>query len=274
MKLHSKLVGIPPIYYLNLDCKLSRRRYIENQFEKYNIQNYTRISASRYDPTKYDEWRSKIIADKILTQPRFLSVLVNRIQMIVDWYNDNDSETCLMVEDDLSFDTVEYWNFDWNTIISRLPSNWDCVQFHIIGENYIPMFLSKWCTNNHGATCFMINRHYAEKLIKLHYDKGFFKFHTNYGLHESHPKYHYQSGDFVPFQIGVTYSLPLFISNSTFISDGYINGQVNHMAKASDEMVLDWWKNKSKEYLIDDIFLLNSPKRKELLFKINHNNES
>lgn len=263
----SKLKDIPPIYYLNLDHRVERKLYIENQFRKYDIKNYTRISASRYDPKNYSEWKSKIIADDILTQPQFLSVLLNRIQSIVDWYNSNTSEVCMMIEDDLSFDTVEYWDFNWKDIFNKLPCNWDCIQFHIIGERYIPMFLSKWTKNNHAATCFMITRSYAEKMIRLHYDNGFFKFYTNYGLSEKWPKYHYQSGDFVPYQIGVTYSLPLFISNSDFISDGYLD-KPNHLAKKSDQVVLDWWKNKSTNYNICDIMSIDSVNKNDLLIKL------
>ena len=36
-----------------------------------------------------------------------------------------------------------------------------------------------------------------------------------------------------------------------------------------DELVLDWWKNKSKNYVLDDLFSLDSDKRNELVFKVN-----
>lgn len=44
------------------------------------------------------------------------------------------------------------------------------------------------------------------------------------------PEYHYQSPDFVPFEIGVTYTFPIFITNSTFGSDCY-DGKVNMMVE-------------------------------------------
>ena len=40
-----KLKGLPPIYYLNLDEHSERRKYMEDQFEYWEIKNYTRISA-------------------------------------------------------------------------------------------------------------------------------------------------------------------------------------------------------------------------------------
>jgi len=40
------------------------------------------------------------------------------------------------------------------------------------------------------------------------------------------------------------------------------------MAKACDEVVLDWWKNKSSDYTLDDIFYLNSSSRNEFVLNI------
>ena len=42
------------------------------------------------------------------------------------------------------------------------------------------------------------------------------------------------------------------------------------MAKNSDVLVLDWWKNKSQLYTLDDIFYINSPRIKELTMEVNH----
>ena len=47
-----KLNCIPPIYYLNLDGQPERRKYVENHFKYWEIENYTRISA--YDGREDD----------------------------------------------------------------------------------------------------------------------------------------------------------------------------------------------------------------------------
>ena len=52
MDLNNKLKGLPPIYYVNLDYRNDRREYMEKQFEKWNITNYTRVSASRFSIDK------------------------------------------------------------------------------------------------------------------------------------------------------------------------------------------------------------------------------
>ena len=48
MNLENKLKNIPPIYYINLDHRNDRRDYMESQFKYWNIENYKRISASKY----------------------------------------------------------------------------------------------------------------------------------------------------------------------------------------------------------------------------------
>ena len=267
--MNEKVYGIPPIYYFNLDQRKDRREYIENQFSMYGIKDFSRVNSSRYSVENFDEWKSKVVMDKLKTKIWFLATLIDRMHGIIDWYNSNISETCLIVEDDICFEPVKYWNFDWKTFVDNLPCNWECIQLHIIGEKFIQMSLSKWTRNNHSTGCILINRSYAEKLIKLHYINDRFILYSNYG-YNNWPEYHYQSVDFVLYQIGITYSIPIFTTNYNFLSDGYRNGKINHMSKNCDTLVLDWWQNKSFNYDLDDIFYLNSLKRKELKLNVDH----
>ena len=47
-----KTKNIGPIYYINLDDQPERREFMENQFEYWEIENYTRVSA--YDGREDD----------------------------------------------------------------------------------------------------------------------------------------------------------------------------------------------------------------------------
>ncbi len=269
-----KLKGIPHFRYLNLDNREDRKKHMEEQFQKYGITDYVRVSADRYGPHNYEEWKKLLtIADygKYIRKDNvcYVSILVNQLQSIIDWYNSNQSETCIIAEDDLNMDTAKFWPFTWEYFFSHLPCNWDCVQLQVIGGNWIPMGLTQRSRNNHGATAYLINRRYAEKLISMHYIDGKFTFYNNYGYCKPWPEYHNQSPDFVPFEIGVTYSFPIFITNSTFGSDCY-DGKINMMAKKSDYLTAKWWKEESPKYSLLDLFSLNSPKRKELILPITY----
>lgn len=271
----SKLQGLPHIRYLNLDKREDRKKYIEEQFQKYGITDYVRVSADRYGPHNYEEWKEKLtVADygKYIRKDNicYVSILVNQFQSILDWYNENISETCIIAEDDLNLDTVKFWPFNWEYFISHLPCNWDCVQMQVIGGQWVPMGLTVRSRNNHGATAYLINRRYVEKLISMHYIEGKFTFYNNYGYSKVWPEYHYQSPDFVPFEIGVTYTFPIFITNSTFGSDCY-DGKVNMMAKKSDYVVAKWWKEEASKYSLHDLFSTNSLKRKEMIIPMQYN---
>jgi hypothetical protein len=267
----NKLQGIPHIRYLNLDERVDRKEYIEKQFNIFEITDFVRVSANRYSPHNFDEWEKNLLIDKRKNKISYISILINQLQSIIDWYNDSISETCLILEDDLSFLTTKYWNFNWKYFENHLPCNWDCVQLHIIGERYIPMGLTKRTRNNHAATCYLINRRYAEKLIQMHYFDGKFKLYNNYG-YTNWPIYHHQSPDFVPYEIGITYSFPLFITNFNFGSDCY-GGKINGMAKKSDILVSKWWKNVSQKYSPVDLFSLDTKKRKELTIPISYTDD-
>ena len=43
----NKLKGISHIYYLNLDCRVDRRDYMESQFDTWEIKDYTRIKLNK-----------------------------------------------------------------------------------------------------------------------------------------------------------------------------------------------------------------------------------
>lgn len=270
--INSKLEGIPQIRYLNLDARVDRNSYMEHHLKEYGITDYVRISADRYGPNNYEEWKKLLtLADyeKYIRKNSicYVSILVNQLQSIIDWYNENTSETCIIAEDDLSLLPCRYWPFDWKYFVSNLPCNWDCVQLQIIGGSYIPMGFTKRTKNNHGATAYLINRRYAEKLISMHYVDGKFKFYNNYGYSKYWPEYHYQSPDFVPYEIGVTYSFPIFVTNNNFGSDCY-DGRINGMAKKSDYVVAQWWKDSAQHYSLGDIFSVNSSKTRELMLPV------
>lgn len=273
--IHPKLKGFPHLRYLNLDKREDRKLYMEEQFKNYGIEDYVRISADRYGPHNYEEWSSRLKAMGYDTYVRkdnicYVSILVNQLQSIIDWYNDNISETCIIAEDDLNLSIVKFWPFDWEYFTSHLPCNWDCVQLQVIGQEWVPMGLSVRSRNNHGATAYLINRRYAEKLIGMHYIDNKFTFYNNYGYSKFWPEYHYQSPDFVPYEIGVTYTFPIFITNSTFGSDCY-NGMINMMARKSDYLVAKWWKERSSQYSLSDLFSTNMFKRKEMSIPIKYN---
>ena len=249
-----KLENLPPIYYRNLQEMEERREYMEKQFKKYEIRKWRRWNGSIFGEENFPQWKKLVLDSQFKTQKRFYSVLLNRSEMIANFLFDLDSDVVLLLEDDLSFHTERYLNFEWEEFIERLPHNWDCVQLHIIGEKFMPLTLSPWSVNNHSAAAILINKRYADKYVNMFMENGKWRFLNNYGYSKDLPEYHYHSADFIPYQVGTTYSFPMFVTNSKFESDG---SGVNALAKRSDATVLEWWKNNEKS--LEEMMYLDRP---------------
>jgi len=277
MPAHEKLRGIPHIRYINLDERPKRDELLKEQFSNYGITDYKRISASKYSAQKIKSDWHKYVSFEPTHNIRSISILVNMFNTIVDWYNEEFSETCLILEDDLCFDNVENWTYDWSVLMNYIPKNWECVQLHILGLKYMRMHMHQRTNNNQSASCFMINREYARKLIKLHYDNGRFKFMDNvgYGRCYEFPEIYYQSPDFLLYEIGPTYSIPLFTTNkkTKYLSDVHPS-HINKHAIVADKVTSKWWKNQAPKYEYNDILAVDSQKSKDMIFKIGDGQES
>ena len=161
-----KLQGIGPIYYINLDGQPERKEYMEDQFEYWEVKNYERISA--YDGREDD--LSGIIKGRYpenMTSGE-IGCVTSHLKAIKHWYETSDSPYAIMMEDDVSLDLVRFWNFSWRDFYCRIPYDWDVVQIAIICTGDVHVKIHKRFVNEFSTACYVINRHHAEKLIRLH----------------------------------------------------------------------------------------------------------
>jgi len=267
MNLDNKLKGLPPIFYLNLDHRIDRKEHIEGQFKKWGVTDFTRVSASRFSTAKIDEWAHKL--DLMLLAPSDASIVMNEFTTLIEWYESGISEICMIVQDDLCFDLVEYWPFDWNTVMSRLPYNWDIVQFYYCHDHVLKMHLHPREWHSSSAACFIVNRFFVEKLMKIHLKPdGTFK--LNNSLRDMKvPRESYSSDDFLLYQIGKSYTLPLFcldpklaIAPDNRIENIENDEEYDPIISAYHNKIYDilatsctkkWWENNSHKYSVDDI---------------------
>ena len=95
---------------------------------------------SRFSTDKIDQWGHKL--DLMLLAPSDASIVMNEFTMMIEWYESGISETLMIIQDDLCFDLVEYWPFDWETVFKSLPYNWEIVQFYHCHDHHIKMHLN------------------------------------------------------------------------------------------------------------------------------------
>lgn len=273
MDLENKLKGLPMIYYVNLDHRTDRREWMETQFNHWGIKNYHRVRASKYAVSKYDDWKDLIVENKILECISLMSTALNNIETIVNWYDSYSSETCIMMEDDLSLQTIKYWNFDWTYFRNNLPENWECVQLYFCSTYHedglsVPMFLHKRCDSG-SAAAYLINRSYAKKVKDLMYRDGRYKLtFSDNSFHKRYSDTHIIQ-DANLFDIGMTYSVPLFSLNINLGGDNQQNdNKMFPMDIICSRLIEDWWKNHHHKFSLEEFFTYGKPNDNKMTLKV------
>ena len=77
------------------------------------------------------------------------------------------------------------------------------------------------------------------------------------------------------YEIGPTYSIPLFTTNkkTKYLSDAHPS-HINKHAIVADKVTSKWWKNQAPKYEYNDILAVDSQKSKDMIFKIGDGQES
>ena len=258
-----KLSGIPSIYYLNLESKLDRRRYMEKQFENWNLHNVTRFSGSKYLAKNYDDWKNVLhLPDRIPERHRLIaSITLSLLETIKYWLETTDEKHLILMEDDFDLNLIEYWHFNWEYLMSNITYDWDCIQLGYTTSGYVRFFLCPKLTDSFWGPI-LINRHFAEKLINLHYFKEKYMLIRKYGHHPFNTGYRVVSLDsFIPF-LGKTYQLPL-ITQNPYLDE--IPKQHHFLCK---DIYYDWWQNDRDKYSLQDFFSYGKQNDGEMTVKV------
>ena len=196
-----KLKGIGPIYYLNLDGQPERREFMEDQFKYWEVDNYERISA--YDGREDD--LSGILVGKypeMMTSGE-IGCTTSHLKALKHYLETSDSPYAIIMEDDCCLDLVRFWNFSWKEFYAHFPYDWDVVQIAVICTGDIHVKLHKRFVNDFSTACYVINRHHAEKVVRLHCRKE--KYKLDMGV-KPRPV-----ADDLIYNSGNTFSIPLLL---------------------------------------------------------------
>ena len=224
------------IRYTSLEESHDRRRSLEKSFKDYGIKFKSYISK-RYHESD-DKFSGKYL-DSLNDGTK--GCAASHLKMIKDWYENTDEDYGFFAEDDLSLETLNYWEFDWEEFIGSTPKDADCIQLLTIRDNYQTYKLRRREWNDWGVTAYIITRDYAKKIIDT-YIKGD-TFHLEIPNSDIQPLV-----ENLIFCIGDVYTVPLFVENINFPStfenrdDDVKDGGKNNHAIAANK-VLQWWIN-------------------------------
>ena len=237
-----KLKSLAPVYYINLDGLEERKIYMENQLKYWEIENYERISA--YDGREDD--LGDILKGRYpenMTSGE-IGCTTSHLKAIKHWLDTSDSSYAVIMEDDVSLDTVKYWDFSWSNFMSKVPYDWDVIQLAIICTGDLHVRLHKRFVNDFSTACYMISRHHAEKLVK-HHVRG--------------DKYKIDNGckpravaDDLIYNSGNTYAIPLFLYRIQLGSSIHPE-HVDLIHKASHDGLLNYWQGQGCTTSLDSL---------------------
>lgn len=244
----NKLEGIPTVHYISLRESTDRRKKLESWFDLYNVKYIPHIFDRLYNLDMYDFSHSF----PNMVKPIFIS----HFTVLRDWYFNTDEELTFICEDDLSLETVQYWNFTWKEFESKLPDNWQCVQLQIIRHQH------KWETpydykftsreplkrGHWGACAYLIKREYVENLI-LKYNQYVHKFTLNLDV-QIEPDL--EQVLFLDIHRRV-YVFPLFVEDC-YGSNTTRENKPDEFQFFSYDYITNWWKTTGCKLSLDQIF--------------------
>jgi len=254
-----KLKNFPSVNFISIEESEDRRKVLYQQFEKYGITNITPHIYKRYRDEDH-----KIIEGP-LSNHIVKGPVTSHLKAIKEWYENTNEPYAFFCEDDLSLDTVKYWNFTWNEFFNSLPENWNIVQLCLIREDmfiffnpevkFRHRFLCDW------STCaYLITRKHAENLIKNYYPNDYI--HLEYkGNDKEFRENEYSSFWFLTphsenmvysFFEGANYVFPLFVEN--IFKPTWRDDETWINQKCRNE-ILEWWETKGSNKTLNDLMI-------------------
>lgn len=270
----NKLENFGPVYLINLKDHKHRLKNAEQQFKKYDIKNYTVIEAI----DGRDSDLSNIIKGEYPNlKPSEIGCIASHIKALDHWLSTSDSEYAIIMEDDFSFDTVEYWQWDWNYVIKNIPDKAEIIQLILIQNEPIkfnlhkktPFDYKKRMSYSWSTACYLIKRSYAKALVNQHLVDGKYRL-SNYGFKN-------QAADVILYNLGNAYSMPLF---THILDEKYaINFKHLDFHTKSRNFINGWWKKNGNLYPKEQFFdtkygLTEKTNKPKICFKIFHDEQN
>jgi len=242
-----KLLDFPSVNYISLNESVDRRNSLKMQFHYNGIPNTRELLSARFR-----DCDDKVYGEQLhILDEGTIGCVVSHIKMIKKWYEETDEEYGFFCEDDLSFETVQYWNFTWQEFINSLPEDAECVQLCCIRTSFQEIELRERSMYDWSVTAYILTRDYAKKIIDLYCDGD------SYKLEIPGTNFYPMPENVLFYNIGKVYAIDLFVedqsASSTFYGQTELQTPNKEYHKESYDYVINWWKNNNHLKLSDII---------------------
>lgn len=238
-----KLKNFGPVYYINLEDNVDRRKSIESQLTDYAI-DFVRIEAFDGRNDDLSEYIHGTYPGYEMSSPE-VGASCSHLFALKYWLENSDSDYSIICEDDLDLSLCEHWNFTWGDFVNNLPQEWDCIQLAIINNHHSHIIMNlhvrQWW--DWSASCYMIKRNFAQSLVDK-YCRG-----DKFALSLYPEK---AVADSIVYLNANTYSINLFSYVTDFESNIH-QLHVEHSHVSSRQYVWNWWQTIGKDLNITDL---------------------
>lgn len=186
------------IFYINLEKSIDRKKEMEKQFNDLSY-NFIRINAvngnliNNVNRGIINNINYEVKVKKFFIKTQ-LGCLLSHIKTFFKIKEEN-IDIGIICEDDISFEYINKWDDNLNTIIKEAPNDWEIIKLHsscIKTINYLLNFYKKkikYLDNNYiknkklensSTGIYIINKKYIEKFMKKYYVKNTLKLFGKY----------------------------------------------------------------------------------------------
>lgn len=265
-----KLKNFPTINFVSIEESEDRRNVLYEKFKNYGIEKFQGHVFERFNLDKHSnniENIDSVINSEAINLMKqscdvqsYLGAITSHLKAIRNWYVNTDEECAIFCEDDLSFETVRYWNFTWDDFMNILPEGWGCIQLALtrgdMFEYYKPkVYLRTRCWDDFSCTCYLITRTHAKNLLDSYYDG------EKFTLEYSGIDYWMKPQIFKDATVeNIVYTIfdyniftfPLFVENIKLKSTVWNSRSGKPEEEYSYNNIMNWWKSKGQFCKIRD----------------------
>jgi len=243
-----KLSQLNTVYYVSLEESVGRRNKLEESLKEHGVTNIKSIISKRF--AECDDVVTGKYVDSLNEGTK--GCCVSHLKAIKEWYETTDEEYGFFCEDDLSLDTVDYWNFTWQEFIDNLPEDWGCIQMLPIRGEYKDIKIRERYWDDWSVTAYIIKRDHAKYIIDNYIVDG--TYHLELKDAEVQPLIE----NILYTSAGKVYTIPMFVEDVGFTStfeggDGDVkDGQKRNHYYAHD-YIINWWKDNGEHKTIEEL---------------------
>jgi hypothetical protein len=252
-----KLKNFPSVNYTSLRESVDRRKFMQEQFDRFGITN-----TSIYITERYTEIADYVKCTGSGSDNQWVTLqygtIISHLNLMKNWYVSTNEEYAIFCEDDVSFESIEHWNFTWDEFVERLPNDWECIQLTKVvapctsaGDSELKIKL-KW--GRWWGSYSLIKRDYVKRLL----DKtciGYNEYHldTIWGDMEYEPIIE----NLLYLGVGTVYNFPMLVEHkeipTTFLHKLETS---NESQELSHKFILEEWRTRGRTLSIDEVMTI------------------